>query len=139
MLGVKQLKGGFSMRSRAVLSALAGPLLGPMPTGPTGRPSKPIGQWLVALFGGIFFYLIGMYLYTQVGERVVEFYQAEAAFIEIHSWFESYGIWIVLIAAFIRIPYLLFSITAGILSIALVPFVLFSLVGHGARFLLRSK
>ena len=130
---------GFSMRSRAVLSALAGPPFGPMPAGPTGRPSKPIGQWLVALFGGIFFYLIGMYLYTQVGERVVEFYQAEAAFIEIHSWFESYGIWLILIAAFFRIPYLPFSITAGILSMILVPYVLFSLVGHGARFLLRSK
>jgi len=127
------------MRSRVVLSALAGPPFGPMPTGPAGRPSKPIGQWLVALFGGICFYLIGMYLYTQVGVQVVEFYQAEAAFTEIHSWFESYGIWIILMAAFIRIPYLLFSITAGILSIALVPFVLFSLVGHGARFLLRSK
>ena len=100
---------------------------------------KPIGQWLVALLGGIFFYLIGMCLYIQVGERVVEFYQAEEAFIEIHSWFESYGIWIILMAAFIRVPYLLFSITAGILSMALVPFVLFSLVGHGARFLLRSK
>ena len=92
-----------------------------------------------SVFGGLFGYLIGMYLYTQVGERVVQFYQAEEAFIEIHSWFESYGIWIILMAAFIRVPYLLFSITAGILSMALVPFVLFSLVGHGARFLLRSK
>lgn len=100
---------------------------------------KPIGQWLVALLGGIFFYLIGMYFYTQVGEQLVEFYHAEAVFIEIHSLFESYGIWIILIPAFIRIPYLLFSITAGILSMALVPFVLFSLVGHGTSVFFRSK
>ena len=97
---------------------------------------KPIGQWLVALFGGVFFYLIGMYLYTQVGERVIEFYHAEEAFIEIHRWFDAYGIWIILVAGFTPIPYKLFTITAGILSMALVPFVLFSLVGRGARFFL---
>ena len=94
---------------------------------------KPIGRWLAVPFGGIFFYLIGMYLYTQVGERVVEFYHAEEAFLEIHSWFEVYGVWVILIAGFTPIPYKLFTITAGILSMALVPFLLFSLVGRGAR------
>ena len=77
-----------------------------------------------------------MYLYAQVGERVVQFYDARDAFSEIHSWFETYGIWVILIAGFTPIPYKLFTITAGILSMALVPFLLFSLVGRGARFFL---
>ena len=89
-----------------------------------------------SVLGGLFGYLIGMYLYTQVGERVVEFYHAEEAFIEIHSWFEAYGIWVILVAGFTPIPYKLFTITAGILSMTLVPFLLFSLVGRGARFFL---
>ena len=89
-----------------------------------------------SVLGGLFGYLIGMYLYTQVGERVVEFYHAEETFIEIHSWFEAYGIWVILIAGFTPIPYKLFTITAGILSMTLVPFLLFSLVGRGARFFL---
>ena len=89
-----------------------------------------------SVLGGLFGYLIGMYLYTQVGERVVEFYNAEEAFIEIHSWFEAYGIWVILVAGFTPLPYKLFTITAGILSMTLVPFLLFSLVGRGARFFL---
>ena len=89
-----------------------------------------------SVLGGLFGYLIGMYLYTQVGERVIEFYHAEEAFIEIHNWFEAYGIWIILVAGFTPIPYKLFTITAGILSMTLVPFLLFSFVGRGARFFL---
>ena len=89
-----------------------------------------------SVLGGLVGYLIGMYLYTQVGERVVEFYHAEEVFIEIHSWFEVYGIWVILVAGFTPIPYKLFTITAGILSMTLVPFLLFSLVGRGARFFL---
>jgi membrane protein YqaA with SNARE-associated domain len=89
-----------------------------------------------SVLGGLSGYLIGMYLYAQVGERVVQFYHAEAAFSEIHNWFEDYGIWIILVAGFTPIPYKLFTITAGILSMALIPFLLFSLVGRGARFFL---
>ena len=89
-----------------------------------------------SVLGGLFGYLIGMYLYNHVGERVVEFYHAEEAFIELHSWFEAYGIWVILVAGFTPIPYKLFTITAGILSMTLVPFLLFSLVGRGARFFL---
>ncbi len=89
-----------------------------------------------SVLGGLFGYLIGMYLYAQVGERVVQFYNGEDAFSEIHDWFEAYGIWVILVAGFTPIPYKLFTITAGILSMALVPFLLFSLVGRGARFFL---
>ena len=89
-----------------------------------------------SVLGGLFGYLIGMYLYAQVGERVVQFYNAEEAFSEIHNWFEAYGIWIILVAGFTPLPYKLFTITAGILSMALIPFLFFSLVGRGARFFL---
>ena len=91
---------------------------------------------LASVLGGLFGYLIGMYLYAQVGERVVEFYHAEEAFIKIHSWFGTYGMWIILVAGFTPIPYKLFTITAGALSMTLVPFLLFSLVGRGTRFFL---
>jgi membrane protein YqaA with SNARE-associated domain len=89
-----------------------------------------------SVLGGLFGYLIGMYLYAQVGERVVQFYNAEDVFSEIHNWFEDYGIWVILVAGFTPIPYKLFTITAGILSMALIPFLLCSLIGRGARFFL---
>ena len=89
-----------------------------------------------SVLGGLFGYVIGMYLYTQVGERLLEFYHAEDTFIEIQNWFEAYGIWVILVAGFTPVPYKLFTITAGILSMTLVPFLLFSCVGRGARFFL---
>ena len=91
---------------------------------------------IASVLGGLFGYLIGMYLFTQVGERVVEFYHAGEAFNEIRSWFGIYGIWIILVAGFTPIPYKLFTITAGILSMSLIPFFFFSIVGRGARFFL---
>ena len=89
-----------------------------------------------SVLGGLFGYLIGMYLYAQIGERVVELYDAEEAFIEIHNWFEVYGIWVILVAGFTPLPYKLFTITAGALSMTLAPFLLFSFAGRGARFYL---
>ncbi len=45
------------------------------------------------------------------------------------------GIWAVFIAGFSPNPYKVFTIAAGALSMALLPFALASLVGRGARFL----
>lgn len=41
-----------------------------------------------------------------------------------------------LIAGFSPIPYKLFTVTAGALSMALIPFVIASLIGRGLRFFL---
>ena len=48
----------------------------------------------------------------------------------------TYGIWIILIAGFSPIPYKLFTISAGMMSMPLLPFVIFSLVARSARYLL---
>jgi membrane protein YqaA with SNARE-associated domain len=89
-----------------------------------------------SVLGGVFGYLIGLYLYSYVGERVVEFYHAEEALAKIEIWFDTHGVWIILLAGFTPIPYKLFTISAGILSMALIPFVICSLIGRGARFFL---
>ena len=52
------------------------------------------------------------------------------------AWFEQWGFWAVFIAGFSPIPYKMFTIAAGALSMALLPFTLASLVGRGARFFL---
>ena len=51
-------------------------------------------------------------------------------------WFEEWGVWAVFIAGFSPIPYKVFTIAAGALSMALLPFTLASLIGRGARFFL---
>ena len=52
------------------------------------------------------------------------------------EWFGEWGFWAVFIAGFSPIPYKVFTIAAGALSMALLPFALASLVGRGARFFL---
>lgn len=52
------------------------------------------------------------------------------------AWFERWGFWAVFIAGFSPIPYKVFTIAAGALGMALLPFTLASLVGRGLRFFL---
>ena len=99
--------------------------------------------WLLAavttlwsVLGGIAGYLIGMFLFNVVATPVINFYEAEAAFEIVRAKFQAHGVWIVFLAGFTPIPYKLFTISAGLASMSLLPFVAASLVGRGARFFL---
>ena len=52
------------------------------------------------------------------------------------DWFDQWGVWTILIAGFSPIPYKVFTIASGVISMAFLPFVLASFVGRGARFFL---
>jgi membrane protein YqaA with SNARE-associated domain len=52
------------------------------------------------------------------------------------AWFDRWGVWIVFIAGFSPIPYKVFTIASGAASMALLPFILASLVGRAGRFFL---
>lgn len=91
---------------------------------------------VTSVIGGMIGYGLGLFFFNEVGQAVIEFYHAEQAFERVQDWFKTYGIWIVFIAGFSPIPYKLFTITSGVMSMAFFPFVLASLVGRGARFYL---
>jgi membrane protein YqaA with SNARE-associated domain len=50
------------------------------------------------------------------------------------SWFEQWGVWVIFVAGFSPIPYKLFTIAGGVVSMALLPFIIASIIGRGARF-----
>lgn len=88
-----------------------------------------------SVLGGVFGYLMGylffatvMSLFEQWG--LIELYSSVAARIN------REGIWILFVASFTPIPYKVATIAAGTLNMALLPFVLVSLLGRGARFFL---
>jgi membrane protein YqaA with SNARE-associated domain len=58
------------------------------------------------------------------------------AFDDMARRYDEYGLTIVFLAAFTPIPYKLITISAGVFNISLLPFVLASIVGRGARFFL---
>ena len=91
---------------------------------------------LWSVLGGIAGYLIGMFLFNVVATPVINFYEAEVAFEVVRAKFQAHGVWIVFLAGFTPIPYKLFTISAGLASMSLLPFVAASLVGRGARFFL---
>lgn len=91
---------------------------------------------VASVAGGLFGYLIGKFLFGTVAEPIIEFYDARLAFERARTWFEIYGVWVVFVAGFTPIPYKIFTISAGLIGMSLVPFLLASLVGRGARFFL---
>ena len=90
---------------------------------------------LFSVLGGLVGYLIGAFLFDQVEPFIIEWgYQDR--FEKVTVWFEQWGFWAVLVAGFSPVPYKIFTIAAGVLNLAIIPFVLASIIGRGARFFL---
>ncbi len=103
------------------------------------RPARAMQFAALTLFfsviGGLVGYLIGAFLFDQVQPFIVEWgYQAR--FEKVMAWFGEWGFWAVLVAGFSPVPYKIFTIAAGVLSLAIIPFLLASIIGRGARFFL---
>lgn len=87
-----------------------------------------------SVLGGLAGYLIGIFLYDSVGLWLMELYGLEEYFQVLGTWYEEYGIWMVLISGFLPIPYKVFTIASGVFAMAILPFVIGSVIGRGARF-----
>jgi undecaprenyl-diphosphatase len=85
---------------------------------------------LGSVLGGIAGYYIGLKGGRPLARRVF----SENKLKRVEDYFEKYGAWSVLIAAFTPIPYKVFTITSGIVRLDLKRFVLASAIGRGARF-----
>lgn len=92
---------------------------------------------LTSVLGGVFGYLIGYFLFEMlhIAELLHQFGYWES-YLTTQAWFQRWGFWAIFLAGFSPIPYKVFTITAGVVSMMLIPFVLASLIGRGARFFL---
>jgi membrane protein YqaA with SNARE-associated domain len=91
---------------------------------------------VTSVLGGLAGYAIGVFAFDLIQPLVGEGGRYQAAFVQAKEWFDEWGAWAVFIAGFSPIPYKVFTIAAGVLSMALLPFTLASLVGRGGRFFL---
>lgn len=105
--------------------------------------AQPAKAWRFALLttvasvaGGVFGYLIGMFAFDLIEPLVGVGGRYHETFQEGKDWFDRWGVWAVFIAGFSPIPYKIFTITAGVLSMSIVPFIVASAVGRGSRFFL---
>ncbi len=111
-------------------------MLAPMSIAQPSRALRFASLTLVfSVLGGLIGYLIGAFLFDLAEPLIIEWgYQPR--FQTVMGWFGQWGFWAVLVAGFSPVPYKIFTIAAGVLNLALIPFVLASILGRGARFFL---
>ncbi|MEA2059305.1 MAG: VTT domain-containing protein [Thermodesulfobacteriota bacterium] len=105
-----------------------------------GRPKKSIHFALVcslgSLLGGCLGYFIGWQFMGSVGESIISFYGLTEKIEHMACLYRDYDAWAVSIAGFTPLPYKLFTITAGALSVSFPVFFIASACSRTLRFLM---
>ena len=88
-----------------------------------------------SVIGGLVGYILGLYLYEiALLSNII----SEDVFIKVKNLFLEHGVIIMIIAGFTPLPFKAFTIIAGYMSLAIIPFILSSFIGRGLRFFLVS-
>ena len=105
--------------------------------------AKPEKAWsyatlttIASILGGSVGYFLGLFMFEPWIQPAITAMGKQEAFDAVVLWFEHYGIWVVFIAGFSPIPYKLFTVSAGFLQMAFLPFFIASAIGRGMRFFL---
>jgi membrane protein YqaA with SNARE-associated domain len=104
--------------------------------------ARPRKSWQFAtlctvssILGGLLGYAIGRWAFMWIEPWLMSSAYADV-FVSAVSSFERWGFLYILLAGFTPIPYKVFTISAGVVGMPMVPFVLGSAAGRGARFFL---
>ena len=95
-----------------------------------------LGATLFSVLGGAIGYYIGHVLYEPVVLPFIEFMHYQDKMQTAQAWFVQWGVMVIFIASFTPIPFKVFTITAGVMSMVFLPFILTALIGRGLRFFL---
>lgn len=90
---------------------------------------------VMSVLGGVAGYLIGWLAFDLVAPLLHSAGYWEG-YLAVREWFDRWGFWAIFVAGFSPIPYKLFTIAAGVINMAFLPFVVASAIGRGARFFL---
>lgn len=89
---------------------------------------------IASILGGLAGYLIGYFAFELIGEPMIAAFGYEQGYTTVRHWFEQYGFWVVLLAGFTPVPYKIFTLAAGASQMALLPFIMASILGRFIRF-----
>lgn len=105
--------------------------------------SKPEKAWrfaslttIASVLGGVCGYILGYLMFEPWIQPIITELGYQHRFEQVMEWFTQYGIWVVFIAGFSPVPYKLFTVSAGLLQMAFLPFLIASAIGRGMRFFL---
>ncbi len=107
--------------------------------------SKPQQAFKLALYtavasalGGVVGYGIGYYAFDLVQEYIVK-WGYQSSWEQSISWFKEWGVLVVFVAGFSPIPFKVFTVAAGVMQMAFLPFVITAFISRLARFALVAK
>ena len=92
-----------------------------------------------SVLGGIFGYIIGSLLWQTIGATLVNLVLSPQTFALAVHRYQLYETWAVLIGALTPIPYKAITISAGFCKLPIIPFILYSIIGRGARFFMLAS
>ncbi len=92
---------------------------------------------VMSVFGGVIGYYLGYFAVALIEPIIKDVGYWDKYMIAQH-WFKEWGFWAVVIAGFSPIPFKLFTISAGALSMAIFPFIIAATIGRAAHFFLVS-
>ena len=86
---------------------------------------------LFSVLGAVFGYGLGKWFGKPLLSKMI----SESLVEKTEGFFNRYGVWAILIAAFTPIPYKVFAILSGVLQLDMKRFLIASLIGRGGRFI----
>ena len=86
---------------------------------------------IFSVLGAVFGYGLGKWFGKPLLSKMI----SESLIDKSEDFFNRYGVWAILIAAFTPIPYKVFAILSGILQLNMKKFLIASLIGRGGRFI----
>ena len=105
--------------------------------------AKRLKAWSYALIctlssvaGGLTGYAIGIFFYANIGSAIVELYGLSDSFNLFESYYNQYGIWIVLGAGFTPFPFKFITIASGVFNLNIFLFVIVAIIARCLRFYL---
>ena len=91
---------------------------------------------IASVIGGIAGYGIGYYLFQSIGQPIMRFYGHTGSLDAVKNLFSEWGVWILIAKGWTPFPYKVLTIFAGVAEMALVPFIVASIVARAMRFYL---
>ena len=86
---------------------------------------------LFSVLGAVFGYGLGKWFGKPLLSKMI----SDSLVEKTENFFNQYGVWAILIAAFTPIPYKVFAILSGILQLNMKKFLIASFIGRGGRFI----
>jgi len=90
---------------------------------------------ITSVIGGVCGYYLGNFLFNEINIYIIEYGYLDD-FNLVKNIFIEYGVIVVFVSGFTPIPYKIFNIAAGFISLNIFMFIIVSLFGRGLRFYL---